>query len=72
MLWTSCVYTAKNSDLYVWLQANVGMTEWPSCIADSAGVVGFIMFFIHGMFLEKDDEGEDDDIAPADVKEDLV
>ena len=67
------VYSEKNSDLYIWLQANVGMTEWPSFnIADSAIVVGFIMFFVHGIFLEKDDEEEDDDIAPADIQEELV
>lgn len=67
------VYSEKGSELFVWLQTNVGMTEWPSFnIADAAIVVGFGMFLIHGMFLEKDDEGDDEDIAPAEVKEELV
>ena len=67
------LYSEKSSDLYVWLQANVGMTEWPSFnIADAAIVVGFIMFFLHGIFLEKDDEEEDDTLAVADIKEELV
>ena len=65
------LYSEKGTELYVWLQANVGMTEWPSFnIADAAIVVGMIMFFVHGIFLEKDED--DEEIEPAVIKENPV
>ena len=58
------VYTT--GDLAVWLDDTIGYDEWPAFnIADSAIVVGLILFFIHGIFFQQDshDEEGDEDIA---------
>ena len=67
------LYSEKDTEIYTWLQANVGMTEWPSFnIADSAIVVGMIMFFIHGMFLEKDEDEDEENIPVSEHKENIL
>ena len=67
------LYSEKGTELYTWLHTNVGMTEWPSFnIADSAIVVGMIMFFIHGMFLEKDEDEDEENIPVSNHQEDIV
>jgi len=49
-------------DTATWLQENLGYDEWPAFnIADSAIVVGLILFFIHGTFFQKDNQEEDED-----------
>ena len=53
-----------------WLQDNFGMAEWPSFnIADSAIVVGMIMFAFYGFFVP-DDIDNDEDIELPDYIED--
>jgi signal peptidase II len=65
------LYSEKGTELYVWLESTIGMTEWPSFnIADAAIVVGMIMFFFHGIFLEKDED--DEEIEPSVLKENPI
>ena len=46
-----------------WLQDNIGMAEWPSFnIADSAIVVGIIMFAFYGFFVPDEEDNEDIDL----------
>lgn len=62
------VYTEQPS-LKNWLTQTVGTNEWPSFnVADSALVVGVILFMIHYIFLEEDIDLEEDDETPADPK----
>jgi signal peptidase II len=50
------VYT-EHPTLKPWLIDMVGMAEWPSFnVADAAIVVGLALFFIHFLFMEKDDK----------------
>lgn len=60
------VYTEQPS-LKNWLTQTFGTNEWPSFnVADSALVVGVILFMIHYIFLEEDIDLEEDDETPAD------
>jgi signal peptidase II len=60
------VYTEQPS-LKNWLTQTFGTNEWPSFnVADSALVVGVILFMIHYIFLEEDIDLEEDEETPAD------
>jgi lipoprotein signal peptidase len=49
----------------------LGSNSWPSFnIADAAIVIGMIMFGIHYVFLEKDEEAEPD--PPAETLPDII
>ena len=50
------VYT-DNPKISEWLVSLFGTSEWPSFnIADAAIVIGLLMFLIHFLFLEKDED----------------
>ncbi|MEL6344914.1 MAG: signal peptidase II [Myxococcota bacterium] len=52
------VYT-DNPQVSEWLITNFGTSEWPSFnIADAAIVIGIVMFLIHFLFLERDQDVE--------------
>lgn len=59
------VYT-DNPTLKGWLVDNFGTYEWPTFnVADIALVVGVIMFFIHGVFLDGKETATDGEPGPA-------
>ena len=61
------VYT-EDPEWVPWFEQKFGMSEWPSFnIADSAIVVGMIMFFIHGIFFIKDEDEDEDLLQPPDL-----
>ena len=65
------VYT-EHPTLKPWLIDMVGMAEWPSFnVADAAIVVGLLLFFVHFLFMEKDDKklAADPPAAPIDEPE---
>ncbi len=67
------VYT-EDPTLQPWLMETFGMAEWPSFnVADSAIVVGMIMFIVYGLFFEQDELSDSDkDIeAPQLLEEEL-
>ena len=63
------VYT-EDATLKPWMMDNLGMAEWPSFnIADSAIVVGIIMFAFYGFFVPDEDEDIDDVELPEFIED---
>ena len=63
-------FYTEDPTLKPWLQDNFGMAEWPSFnIADSAIVVGMIMFAFYGFFVP-DEVDQDEDIDLPDYIDD--
>ena len=58
------VYT-DHPGMKSWLIETFGTAEWPSFnVADSAIVIGLIMFGVHGAFFEEDSDEEEESIEP--------
>ena len=63
------VYTEEPS-LKTWLIQTFGTNEWPSFnVADSALVVGVILFMVHYIFLEEEDTDEETEETEDDPQE---
>jgi lipoprotein signal peptidase len=57
-------FFTDDPDMVSWLNAKLGMAEWPSFnVADSCIVVGVLVFFVYTLIQDRKNKGKPDELA---------